>query len=110
MIALGCAGPTQHGAVGATTAIQAAANAGAEHDPQGKEYLHYARNDLATANHYGIETDVGARALERSEANAELALTVTRHNQLTAEISYQHCKLHGLKAETCGTCTKEACR
>jgi len=94
MIALGCAGPVQHGTVGATTSIQAAENAGAANDPRAAVYLKYARNDLATAQRVGFDTDVGGRALERSQVNAELALAMARHAQISADVTYQQCKLN----------------
>lgn len=67
--------------------VRAAEEIGARHSPQSALYLKLARDDLAAADKGAAEHRMGdsARALERANVDAELALMLTRdQNQRTA--------------------------
>lgn len=93
----GCAEPVHHGGVGTNTAIHAAVDAGAERDARAATYLQFARNDLASASHYGVGTDAGDRALARAHVDSEVALAYAQDAKMRAEVIEQQRKIQELK-------------
>lgn len=84
MVLLGCAGTTASTArMGATqAAIRSAGEVGAERDPTAALHLQYAREQFAQAEQLsrGGEGERAERVLARAEADAELALALSRRS------------------------------
>jgi hypothetical protein len=85
----------------AQAGIRAAAEVGAEGVPEAALHLKMARDQVAqaTALNRDGETDRAAMVLARAEADAELALTLTRESAARAEASALLAQVQALRAQ-----------
>lgn len=106
-LAVGCVTQMDHRTVASTTTIRSAQVAGAADNPTAAIYLKFAEHELAEANHFGVESDRGSRALERADADAELALSLTTAANQRAEAMAQEQKVGQLSAQVDRTETEQ---
>jgi len=106
-LAVGCVTQMDHRTVASTTTLRSAEIAGAADNPSAAIYLHLAKDELVEANHYGIESDRGSRALERANADAELALSLATASNQRAEAMAQQQKVDQLRAQVDRTETEQ---